>query len=92
MKTYVLVIGIQAAFSGSCTLENGATTPAMISREPDSERYSTLCWSSGQVRKNDAILVGSLGQHSLDRMLPIPPCRSTLRAEREARIFSTDAG
>jgi hypothetical protein len=23
-------------------------------------------------------------------MLPIAPCRSTLRAEREARIFSTD--
>jgi hypothetical protein len=60
----------------------------MISREPDSERYSTLCWSSGQVRKNDAILVGSLGQHSLDRMLPIPPCRSTLRAEQEVRILA----
>ena len=57
-------------------------------REPNSERYSAFCWPSGQVRENDAILVGRLGQRSLDRMLPIPPCRSTLRADREVRILA----
>ena len=57
-------------------------------READRERNSTLCWSSGQVRENDAILVSRLGQRSLDRMLPIPPCRSILRAEREVRILA----
>jgi hypothetical protein len=68
----VFVIGIQAEFWWKLhARKRGHDARNPQDREPDSKRYSTFCWSSGQVREDDAILVSRLGQRSLDRMLPI---------------------